>query len=155
MNRFARDRHVLVTSYDPKTNSIKGMFQPENIPSGWIPNMVPGASVSGISVQVGPSIGDLAVVSHTEGDPEAAYVKGYKHNDIDQPPGAPSGSMVIKHNPSGSTITMGNTGAVTINTAGQSLTINTGSGAITITGGAITITGNTVNINGSPVDING
>lgn len=99
LTRYALSRHLLVTSYDPNTHSVKGDFQPDQIPSGWIPIGTAGASIGGISHVTGPSIGDLAIVHATENDPEAAHVGGWLHNDIDQPPMAKSGQHIIQHNP--------------------------------------------------------
>jgi len=108
ISMIARPRHLLVTSYDPNANAIKGTFEPEGIPSGWIPLGTLGASMRGISEQVGPMpgsasdvLGDLALVLYAEGDPEAAHVLGFLHNDVDRPPGAQSGQSIVKHNPSG------------------------------------------------------
>lgn len=146
--RWARPRHLLVTSYDPTTNSIKGMSQPENNPTGWIPILTHGASVSGISVQVGPSIGDLAIVEHAEGDPEVGHVSGFVHNNVDQAPGAPSGTAIIKHNPSGVTLTISASGVV-INAASQPIVIEgqtitvTAATSIIFSGPNISMTGTT------------
>lgn len=101
LTRYALSRHLLVTSYDPNTHSVKGTFQPDLVPSGWIPIGTGGASRSGISHVTGPGIGDLAVIHATENDPEAAHVGGWLHNDIDQPPKAQSGQHIIQHNPTG------------------------------------------------------
>ena len=106
-NMIPRPRHLLVTSYDPSTHSIKGTFEPEGIPSGWLPLGTLGASLRGISQQVGPMpgseasgiLGDLALVLYAEGDPEAAHVLGFLHNDVDRPPGAQAGQHIIQHNP--------------------------------------------------------
>lgn len=144
--RWARPRHLLVTSYDPKTHSVKGTFQPEGHMSGWIPIVSQGASVGGISVQVGPSIGDLALVSYVEGDPEVGCVIGFKHNDVDQPPGAESGTAVIKHNPSGVTITLNGSGIV-INSAAMPMTVQ--GQTINLTAPNIVVTGAMASTGGS------
>ena len=99
--RWARVKHGEVTSYDPNTNSVKVTLQPEGIPSGWLPIMTVGASTKGISVQNGPSVGDLALIHHAEGDPEAAHVFGFLHSNVNRPPGAQSGQHIVKHNPTG------------------------------------------------------
>ena len=135
--RWARTRHVLVTSYDPKTNSIKGTFQPEGHMSGWIPIQTQAASANGVSVQIGPAIGDLAVVSYVEGDPEASFVIGFKHNDVDRAPGSPSGTVIIKHNQSGVTLTISGSGH-TLTAPGQTIAL---SGATITTNGNHTLTG--------------
>ena len=101
LNRWARVKHGRITSYDPNTNSVKVTLMPEGIPSGWLPISTLGASTAGISVQVGPSIGSVALIHYAEGDPEAAHVFGFIHNDNNRPPGAQSGQHIVKHNPTG------------------------------------------------------
>lgn len=143
MARFPRSRDMVVTSYDPTTHSVKGTFMPEGVASGWIPIQTTGASASGISVQCGPSIGDQCKVDYSEGDPEAGHVIGFGHNDIDQPPGAPSGTLVIKHNPTGVTVTINGSG-VNINAASQPVTIEGQTIALTAAA-SITLTAPTIN----------
>lgn len=110
MTMVPKARHLLVTSYDPKTHAAKGTFEPEHIPSGWIPIRSHGASHNGISEQIGPvpgggsggaTAGDLALVLHAEGDPESAIILGFLHNLVDTPPGAQSGQHIVSHNPTG------------------------------------------------------
>lgn len=146
VQRYARNRHLLVTSYNPTTHAVKGTFMPDGVQSGWIPIKTQGASANGISHVTGPSVGDLAVVHHSEDDPEAAHVTGWLHSDVDQAPNAPSGTHVIKHNPSGVTFTLNGSG-VAIAAAGQLVTINAANVSVNASGN--------VTINGAMVDING
>ena len=64
---------------------------------------MPGSESSG-------TLGDLALVLYAEGDPEAAHVLGFLHNDVDRPPGAQAGQHVLKHNPTKVTQTLDKTG---------------------------------------------
>lgn len=146
MQRWARDKHLIVTSYNPVTHSVKGTLMPEGIMSGWIPIRVAGASSQGISHVVAPSIGDQANIAYAEGDPEAAHVTGFSHNDIDQPPMAACGTMIVKHNPSGVLQAMSGTGHV-FAAPGQSIThsaqtiTHTATGQISMTAAGFTLTG--------------
>ena len=101
VNRFARQRFLIVTSYNPNDHTVKGNFMPDQTESGWIPIRVSGASQGGISRATGPSIGDQAIVHHAEEDSEVGHVSGWIHNDVDRPPNVPSGTDYVGHNPSG------------------------------------------------------
>lgn len=146
MQRWSRDKHLIVTNYNPATHSVMGTLMPEGVMSGWIPIRVAGASSQGISVVVGPSIGDQANIAYAEGDPEAAHVTGFSHNDIDQPPMAASGQMIIKHNPSGSMYAVDGSGHV-FAAPGQSFTVSAQTIAHTASG-SINHTAPTIGING-------
>ena len=105
VNRFARQRFLIVTSYNPNDHTVKGDFMPDQTESGWIPIKTYAASKGGMSHVTGPSIGDQAIVHHAEDDSEVGHVSGWIHSDEDRPPNAPSGTHIRKHNPSGNMMT--------------------------------------------------
>lgn len=96
-------KNGLVTSYDPKTHSIKVMYKPDNIESGWIPIACTAAGqavshVHGPTPGDGKKTGDQAVIHFFNGDIESPHCVGFLHSDKDPPPGVQSGESLWKHN---------------------------------------------------------
>src|ERR1017187_507529 len=110
-----RERHGIVSSYDPDKPLPKVPSQPEGQGSGWLPietshigngygivmGLQPGqAGVSsggqgGQTGQGSGNQGDQVIVSMQEGDFESGKISGRVHSDTDKPPKVQSGEMMI------------------------------------------------------------
>ena len=140
-----------VDSYDPAAHAVKVKYPTEldvnGNPkiSGWIPISTQGGSNLGSSWVIGPSIGDQALVNHIDGDPDSGHVSGFLHNVVDRPPNAPSGSGILKHNPSGYTLQFDGGGMVV--TCGSSTFTFNASGATAVIGG------NTIKLNAAGISV--
>ena len=96
----ARERHGLVTSWDPDKHLAKVMFQPEQQESDWLPverehignNF--GIAV-GLTPGDGKTTGDQVIVRYHAGDVESAKIAKVVHSDMDKPPRVESGEMVL------------------------------------------------------------
>jgi hypothetical protein len=96
----SRERHGLVTSWDPDKHLAKVMFQPEQQESDWLPverehignNF--GIAV-GLTPGDGKQTGDQVIVRYHAGDVESAKIAKVVHSDQDKPPRVESGEMVM------------------------------------------------------------
>lgn len=138
-----------VDSYNPADHTVKIKYPTEldvnGNPkiSGWIPVATQAGSSLGSSWVIGPNIGDQALVDHIEGDPDSGHVTGFLHNVVDTPPNTPSGSGILKHNPSGFTLQFDGSGMVV--TCGSSVFTFNASGLTVLVGG------NSMTLNGSGI----
>jgi phage baseplate assembly protein gpV len=106
------ERHGLVTSYDPKNHLAKVAFQPEGQESGWLPietghigagygiaiGLQPGGGGQGQSGQSGvtnQTSGDQVIVRYQEGDFESGKIVQRVHSQVDTPPQAQSGEIIM------------------------------------------------------------
>jgi hypothetical protein len=96
----ARERHGLVTSWDPDKHLAKVMFQPEQQESDWLPverehignNF--GIAV-GLTPGDGKSTGDQVIVRYHSEDGDSGKITKVVHSDMDKPPKVESGEMVL------------------------------------------------------------
>jgi phage baseplate assembly protein gpV len=137
-----------VSSYDPDRHAVKMLLQPEEIETGWVPIASPHIG-NGFGIVVGPGIGDQMTIGYHEGDLNSPYASGRLFSDDDQPPVAQSGELVLQTQ-AGVVIKADKTGALSITLNNQALTINSGSGQITITG-PVAIVGPSLTHNGHDV----
>ncbi len=86
----------VVSSYDPKTHSVKLTRQPEGIETGFIP-IGTGHIGNGWGVLVGPQIGDQFVMGFVGGDPEVPFIAGRVFSDHETPPNVASGEVLLQH----------------------------------------------------------
>lgn len=82
---------IVCTAYNPKTHSIKGMIQPHNIESGWVPLSVIHAG-PGYGILVGPRVGDPKKLDgqvfdlHFDGGDPDTLVATHRHFSTPEPP---------------------------------------------------------------------
>jgi phage baseplate assembly protein gpV len=93
-----------VSGYDPKTNAVKVIYQPDGSESGWAPHSRHAAGkvvshVHGPTPGTKENPGDQAVVGFFDGDMENPVILGYMHSDKDPPPEVKSGETMIRHTP--------------------------------------------------------
>lgn len=100
--------------------------------TGWLPHQT-AAGGAGASWVIGPTVGDQCTTEHLNGDPEAGVITGYLHNTTDTPPGAPSGTAILRHTPTGYKMTFDGGGLV-IACGANTLTFNA-SGLVVVVGG--------------------
>lgn len=131
MARYSHPRVGTVTSYDPKTHSVKLSRQPEGIETGFIP-LGSHAIGNGWGIVSGAQIGDQFVMGFINGDIEVPFIMSRLFSDQETPPSVNAGELVIKHQ-SGSTIKMAQDGSVT-QVANQGLSF-TGGVPTSFTGG--------------------
>jgi uncharacterized protein involved in type VI secretion and phage assembly len=83
-----------VTSYDPKTHSVKGILQPHGVETGWVP--VGTAAVGdGFGVAIGPGVGDQFHVEFENGDPNAPMATHRLFSTAAKPVNVESGEVAI------------------------------------------------------------
>lgn len=94
------ERHGLVTSYDPNKYLAKVTFMPEAHESGWLPietgHIGDGYGIAiGLTPGDGKESGDQIIARFQEGDFESAKIVQRVHSDMEKPPIAQSGEMII------------------------------------------------------------
>lgn len=97
------NRVAKVTSYDPKTYSVKIQFwpfkdsKPDDSESGWIPLEVQ-ATGNGFGVYHAPNVGDLVELDHSGGDHMTARVRSrHVTEQAQQPYEIPAGEYHVVH----------------------------------------------------------
>lgn len=95
-----RERHGLVTAYDPDNYLAKVMLQPEGVETDWLP-IETGHAGNGFGFAVGlqtgdgKTTGDQVKISFHGGDLESGKVVQRVHSDKDKPPKVQSGEAVM------------------------------------------------------------
>lgn len=100
MNERYNSRVGLVSSYDPKTHSIKVLIQPEGQETGWFAIGTQHIG-NGWGILAGPQVNDQVEVDFMGGDFEKPRLKGRIHSDQDKPPEVQSGELLFKHEKAG------------------------------------------------------
>ncbi|NTF67980.1 phage baseplate assembly protein V [Rhizobium rhizogenes] len=142
LSRQANPQSAVVTSYDPNRHAVKATLQPQNVETGWMP--IATAHVgNNFGLAIGPQEGDQIIVGFHEGDVDSPFMMGRLHSDQERPPVAQSGEIVLQ-SASGFVLKVSQSGAVSITTNGQPLTIDAGGGAITLTSATLTHNGHDI-----------
>lgn len=89
-----RSATLIVTSYDPKTHSVKGTLKPYGIESGWIP-VGTQAVGDGFGIAVGPCVGDQFNIHFENGDQNSPRATHRLFSNDAKPPKVESGEVVI------------------------------------------------------------
>jgi phage baseplate assembly protein gpV len=124
MSRYSHPRVGTVTSYDPKTHSVKLARQPEGIETGFIP-LGSHAIGNNWGIVSGAQIGDQFMMGFINGDVEVPFIMSRLFSDQETPPSVNSGELIIKHS-SGSSIKLAQDGSVA-HTSNTGLSFTTGS----------------------------
>jgi phage baseplate assembly protein gpV len=88
----AQPRFGIVSSVDG--HSVKVIYQPEGVLSGWMP--VPSHGVNGVAIVIPPSLGDQLIIDFAHGDHEQPYVAGRIFSDADPVPASPVDQQALK-----------------------------------------------------------
>jgi len=112
-NTEAKPRKGIVSSYNPRTYSVKVLIQPNGDESGWL-SLAAAAVGNGWGIIFAPSIGDQVDVHFEEGSSESGFVCSRFFDDQDRPMAVPSGEFWMVHK-SGSYQKFTNDGKVNIN----------------------------------------
>jgi phage baseplate assembly protein gpV len=91
-----KPRFATVSSVDPAQASVRVMFEPESVLSGWLPLLSNWVGV-GWGLCCPPTPGDQVLVLTHDGDPENGVVIGSIWNDGASPPATPSGELWMVH----------------------------------------------------------
>ena len=137
--RYTHDRVGVVTSYDPKTYSVKMTLQPEGWETGFVPLGTHHIG-NGWGITMGAQVGDQFAVGFFGGDIEAPHIIGRVFSNQETPPMVQSGEMLLQHQ-SGSKHFLDKDGNIThvankayTLTSGKAVTINSGQ-PMKVTGG--------------------
>ncbi|MDE2000426.1 MAG: hypothetical protein KGI52_16030, partial [Burkholderiales bacterium] len=146
--------------YDPVTYAVRVQIQPTGEQTGWIPIGTAWVG-NGFGMAIGPNIGDMVRVDHTDGSRQACFMGARYFNDVDVPMQVPSGECWLRHQ-SGSLIKMSNDGKVTLIDKSSSITVMNGDGTGTMSfsngltinanvqlNGTLTASGNVIDLNNS------
>ena len=82
---LGQSRMGTIESYDPSTNTVRVMIQPDGTMTGWIPIGGIGAG-NGIGVVIGPLIGEQVKLDPVEGSAEDWCVSARVFSAVDMPP---------------------------------------------------------------------
>jgi uncharacterized protein involved in type VI secretion and phage assembly len=183
--RLPKSRMAQISSYNASTHSVKVTFQgvgdSDFTETGWIPLGAAGVG-NGFGVLCAPNIGDMVMVSFSDGSNAAPKIIGRFFSNVNVPPSVPAGETWVVHK-SGSLLKFHNDGTVEMKAAStitytatqhhfvgpvqldNTLNVNqtiSGEGGMTISGdngsgNASTVTGNTnflgqVSANGHRID---
>ena len=136
----AHPRFAVVSSVDPATYTVRVLFQPENVLSGWLPILTPWGA-AGWGLVCPPSPGQQVLVVAQEGEAEHGVVLGIAFSQSNRPPPAPSGELWLVHK-SGSFLKLLNDGSIAGHATQFAL-----SGNVQITGNLV-VTGDISDVNG-------
>lgn len=112
VERVARTRIGIVSSYDPDNYAVKVRLQPENAETGWLPLTSPWVG-NGWGLFAPPAMGDQVEVSFLEGDAEVGMVAGRLYSDEDRPLRVEAGEFWLIHG-QGAKVRLRNDGSVEI-----------------------------------------
>ncbi|GBR44227.1 phage baseplate assembly protein V [Neokomagataea thailandica] len=117
VNRVAHAVFGIVSAVDPNNHAIKVRVQPEDIETGWMPD-ISGVQSGDLKISCPSSLGTHVVLVPVEGDAEQFIAVGTLFDSVVMPPRVPGEGRVIY--PGEWLIQAGGGGA------GQSLSQNTG-----------------------------
>jgi uncharacterized protein involved in type VI secretion and phage assembly len=117
--RIPKPRMATISSYNASTHSVKVTFQGvgdnDFTETGWIPLGAVGVG-KGFGVLSAPNIGDMVMISFTDGSNSAPKITGRFFSTINTPPAVPAGETWIVHK-SGSLLKFHNDGSVEMKSA--------------------------------------
>lgn len=163
---FGQPRMGIVTSYNPNDGTAKVLIQPEGTMTGWLPVLSQSVG-AGWGMHVPFKGGEQVMVLPHEGDTDNGVIVGRVFDDKNRPP-SPAGSdiyikssggavvnlltngNVVISDASGSSITFGNNGNITVNC--QTYTVNASTG-VTVQTPDVAIS-NQVHIGTGPLKVN-
>ncbi|MBR0560331.1 phage baseplate assembly protein V [Neokomagataea anthophila] len=95
MNRMAHAVFGIVSAVDPTNHAIKVRVQPENIETGWMPD-VSGVQSGDLKIACPSSIGTHVVLLPIEGDAEQFIAVGALFDAVVSPPRVPGLNRVVQ-----------------------------------------------------------
>jgi phage baseplate assembly protein V len=117
--RIPKPRMAQISSYNASTHSVKVTFQgvgdSDFTETGWIP-LGAVAVGNGFGVLTAPNIGDMVMVSFSDGSNAAPKIVGRFFSNVNVPPAVPAGETWIVHK-SGSLLKFHNDGSVELKAA--------------------------------------
>lgn len=120
-SRIPKPTMATISSYNASTHSVKVTFQGvgdnDFTETGWIPLGAVGVG-NGFGVLTAPNIGDMVMISFTDGSNAAPKIVGRYFSTINTPPAVPSGETWVVHK-SGSAVKFLTNGDVTLHVAGN------------------------------------
>jgi phage baseplate assembly protein gpV len=136
--RIPKPRMAQISSYNASTHSVKVTFQgvgdSDFTETGWIPLGAVGVG-NGFGVLTAPNIGDMVMVSFSDGSNAAPKIVGRFFSNVNVPPAVPAGETWIVHK-AGSSLKFGNDGTVKLVTASDLSATVGGSMSANVTGAA-------------------
>jgi uncharacterized protein involved in type VI secretion and phage assembly len=117
--RLPKSRMAQISSYNASTHSVKVTFQgvgdSDFTETGWIPLGAAGVG-NGFGVLCAPNIGDMVMVSFSDGSNAAPKIIGRFFSNVNVPPAVPAGETWVVHK-SGSLLKFHNDGTVEMKAA--------------------------------------
>ena len=117
--RLPKSRMATISSYNASTHSVKVTFQgvgdSDFTETGWLPLGAVGVG-NGFGVLSAPNIGDMVMISFTDGSNAAPKIVGRFFSNVNVPPAVPAGETWIVHK-SGSLLKFHNDGSVELKAA--------------------------------------
>lgn len=138
MSRRMHPRVGTVTSYDPKTHSVKLSRQPEGIETGFIP-LGAHAIGNGWGIVSGAQVGDQFVMGFLGGDVEVPFIMSRLFSDQETPPSVQAGELIMQHQ-TGSMVKFAVDGSVT-HVSNKGMTMTVGQGFTLSSGSPMSLTG--------------
>ncbi len=95
MNRMAHAVFGIVSAVDPTNHAIKVRVQPENIETGWMPDVVCVQS-GNLKIAAPSSVGTHVVLIPIEGDAEQFIAIGSLFDSVVAPPHVPGSDRIVQ-----------------------------------------------------------